>query len=182
MVRIHVKHGCRRAVNGADGELEFLYDCETSSTIQHITQDITEIANFQLQIRQLGCQLLPPVAALLHTHRPQVIALHRALSEATSYASKEQVVHGKPLSILVLRDHIRIIATEFVVNYKLLNFQDSNFKQLLSDSELLQEDTVQLLWAGKELMKGKTLRDYIGKNEKTKIMLRLQSQVSNPAF
>ena len=37
------------------------------------------------------------------------------------------------------------------------------------DSELLQEDTVQLLWAGKELMKGKTLRDYIGKNEKTKV-------------
>ena len=38
-----------------------------------------------------------------------------------------------------------------------------------SDLELLQEDTVELLWAGKELHRGKRLCDYIGKNEKTKV-------------
>lgn len=41
----------------------------------------------------------------------------------------------------------------------------------LSDLVPLQEDTVQLSWAGKELTKGKLLRDYIGKNDKTKVYI-----------
>ena len=38
-----------------------------------------------------------------------------------------------------------------------------------SGLELLQEDKVELLWAGKKLLKGKQLCDYIGKIEKTKV-------------
>jgi len=30
-----------------------------------------------------------------------------------------------------------------------------------------------LWWAGKELMRGKTLADYVGKNDKTKIVIKL---------
>ncbi|KAL3523755.1 hypothetical protein ACH5RR_016589 [Cinchona calisaya] len=184
MVRIRVKHG-RRQTGGADDgeELEFLYDCGTSSSIGQITKDITEIANFQLQIQQLSLQLLPRLSPLLHHHHPssQVIGLHRALSEATSYASKEQVLHGKILSSIVLREHKRSIESEFAVNYKLLDFPEANLEPLLSDLELLHEDTVQLSWAGKVFVKGKLLRDYIGKNEKTKILLKLQAPVSHPA-
>lgn len=46
MVRIHVKHG-----GGSDGDGEFLYDTETSSTIDEIAKDIIEIANLQSKIQ-----------------------------------------------------------------------------------------------------------------------------------
>ncbi|XP_065177420.1 cilia- and flagella-associated protein 298-A-like [Sycon ciliatum] len=39
---------------------------------------------------------------------------------------------------------------------------------------ILEESTAQLWWAGKEMMRGKKLHDYVGKNEKTKIIAKLQ--------
>ncbi|KAI5659896.1 hypothetical protein M9H77_28689 [Catharanthus roseus] len=173
MVRIQVKHH-----DNDCGELQFLYDCETSSTIEEITKDLTEIASLQLQIQCLGFRLLPPLSVLLHKN-PQAIALHRAVSEATSYASKEQVLHGRPLSSRVLKDHIKIIEKEFAKNRNVLDFPESNLTQVLSDLELLHEDSIQLWWGGKQFMMGKTLCDYVGKNEKTKIVVGLQSHISN---
>ena len=43
-----------------------------------------------------------------------------------------------------------------------------------ASKELLDEATAQLWWAGKELTRGKTLGDFIGRNEKTKIIAKLQ--------
>ena len=39
---------------------------------------------------------------------------------------------------------------------------------------MLDEGTAQLWWAGKELTRDKSLGDFIGKNEKTKIIAKLQ--------
>lgn len=60
--------------------------------------------------------------------------------------------------------------------HQMLGFTDSaEFHQLLTGMEVLQEDTTKLWWAGKELDRSRRLCDCIGKNEKTKIVLRLQS-------
>ena len=40
--------------------------------------------------------------------------------------------------------------------------------------QVLEEETAQLWWASKELMRSKKLRDYVGRNEKTKIVAKLQ--------
>ncbi|KAM3142240.1 hypothetical protein pb186bvf_005649 [Paramecium bursaria] len=40
--------------------------------------------------------------------------------------------------------------------------------------DYLDEKQTQLWWAGKELLRGKLLQDYSGKNDKTKIIVRLQ--------
>ena len=40
--------------------------------------------------------------------------------------------------------------------------------------QVLEEDTSQLWWAGKQLDRSKLLRDYVGRNEKTKIVAKLQ--------
>ena len=40
--------------------------------------------------------------------------------------------------------------------------------------QVLDENTTQLWWAGKELQRGKKLQDFIGKNEKTKLVCKLQ--------
>lgn len=39
--------------------------------------------------------------------------------------------------------------------------------------DFLDENTASLWWAGKELLRGKLLNEYSGKNEKTKIVVRL---------
>ena len=44
--------------------------------------------------------------------------------------------------------------------------------------EVLDESNSSLWWAGKEMLRGKKLSDYVGKNEKTKIVAKIQ-KVSN---
>ena len=41
---------------------------------------------------------------------------------------------------------------------------------------MLEEETAQLWWAGKQLDRSKLLRDYVGRNEKTKIVAKLQKK------
>ena len=41
---------------------------------------------------------------------------------------------------------------------------------------VLEEDMAQLWWAGKQLERGKQLKDYVGRNEKTKIVAKLQKK------
>ena len=41
---------------------------------------------------------------------------------------------------------------------------------------MLEESSAQLWWAGKELARGKKLLDYVGRNEKTKIIAKLQQK------
>lgn len=173
MVRVHVKHG------DDDGDGEFLYDTETTSTIDEIAEDIIEIANLQTKIQCLAVEFEPHLSKFQGD--PKVMPLVRALTEATSYASKDQVIHNKLLSLYVLRDHTRSIEKEFLVMYSVMGLSSSDLQQFLSDLQILEENTVQLLWAGKELTGEKKLCDFIGRNEKTKIVIRLQSPIPPPA-
>lgn len=45
--------------------------------------------------------------------------------------------------------------------------------------QVLDESTCQLWWAGKELQRGKKLQDFIGKNEKTKLIVKIQKVKKN---
>ena len=40
--------------------------------------------------------------------------------------------------------------------------------------EVIELDNASLWWAGKEIARGKKLSDFVGKNEKTKIVCKLQ--------
>jgi len=40
--------------------------------------------------------------------------------------------------------------------------------------EVIELDSASLWWAGKEITRGKKLCDFVGKNEKTKIVCKLQ--------
>lgn len=42
-------------------------------------------------------------------------------------------------------------------------------------AEYLDESKTSMWWAGKELIKGKILKDYFGKNEKTKVIVKLNT-------
>ena len=45
---------------------------------------------------------------------------------------------------------------------------------LQAASQVLDENMTQLWWAGKELLRSKTLESFTGNNEKTKIIVKLQ--------
>lgn len=47
--------------------------------------------------------------------------------------------------------------------------------------DVLDKEITTLWWAGKEMIPGKKLADYVGKNEKTKIVAKLQ-KVSVDSF
>jgi hypothetical protein len=44
----------------------------------------------------------------------------------------------------------------------------------------MQESSTQLWWAGKEVLPEKKLMDYVGRNEKTKIVAKLQKKGQGP--
>ncbi|CAL8125009.1 unnamed protein product [Prunus armeniaca] len=152
MVRIHVKHG-----DGSD-QKEFLYDCSTTSPIEEIAPEISRISNLQSRIDRLVFELEPHLEPLQGDAK--AVSLLRALSEAKSYASKDQVVHNRPLSYHVLRNNVQALERE-------LN-SVPQFQKLLADVESSGEDLRQVCWAGKVLDRSKRLCDYIGANEKTK--------------
>ncbi|XP_066368657.1 uncharacterized protein [Miscanthus floridulus] len=95
--------------------------------------------------------------------------LERALDEAEAYASKEQVLRNRFLSPRALREHIRNIekkcATALQEPPEALSLQESSSGN--------KHERIQIWWAGKELAMDQKLSDYIGVNDKTKIVIRL---------
>ncbi|XP_073104586.1 uncharacterized protein [Elaeis guineensis] len=166
-------------VQAAESE-EFLYECPSSSTIDEIADSMCDIATLQSKIHTLS-RLLRRRALMDDAFResyPDVaLALERTLSEAEVYASKDQVQYKRFLSPHALRAHIKSIEKE-VKGSQLMSLSDLNLSQFFSDSE--HHDGMQLWWAGKELVRGKRLSDYIGENEKTKIIIRLKSVSTGP--
>lgn len=52
---------------------------------------------------------------------------------------------------------------------------DRNLRCILQAStEVLEEDNTSIWFSGKEMLRGKQLKDFIGKNEKTKIVAKIQ--------
>ncbi|XP_065871459.1 uncharacterized protein [Euphorbia lathyris] len=171
MVRIQVKHG-----GESQTEWEFLYNCDSVCQIEDISHEIVQISNLQLKLGRLAVELEPRLLAF-HGNS-QAVPLIRALSEAKSYASKDQILYNKAISCFVLKDHVQAVEREVMENYQLLGFENPNqVQQLLTDVELFREEATQLHWAGKHLMRDKRLCDYIGMNDKTKIVLRLQPPI-----
>ncbi|XP_022956484.1 UPF0769 protein C21orf59 homolog B-like [Cucurbita moschata] len=174
MVRVHVKPG------DDSGGNEFLYECQSNLLIEEVTSEVVQIFNLQSQIHRLVSELQPRLLPFYGD--PKATPLLRALSEAKSYASKDMVIHNRPLSYLVLRHHFETIERELAAKFDLLGVSGStHYQQLLSDVGLLSEDTTQLKLAGKELMREKQLSDYVGRNEKTKIVLKLQPKIMPPS-
>lgn len=46
---------------------------------------------------------------------------------------------------------------------------------------MIAEDECQLWWAGKELRKGKKLQEFVGKNEKTKLVVKISKVLTSSA-
>ncbi|CAN6442457.1 unnamed protein product [Victoria cruziana] len=187
MVRIHVQQGPER---------QFLYECSATARVGDVAKALVRIHNLQLTIRSLILQarkqLYPDVDlpdggdgstgnnCITGERRGSAPRLERAILEAEAYISKEQVLHGKLASPLLLEDHIRNIERELASSFEALqhaSFQPGTCEGL----KFLDEDATQIWWAGKGLLKTKALSEYVGKNEKTKIVVKLEPSYPDPS-
>ncbi|XP_068203190.1 cilia- and flagella-associated protein 298-A [Palaemon carinicauda] len=110
--------------------------------------------------------------------------LRKAIEEAKGIVSKEQVKSNTNLTEQHIYDALDILKGTIMIVYpQNLPPHDPIRKELEnrealegtdSNKRVLDLSLTQLWFAGKELESGKKLLDYIGKNEKTKVIMKVQ--------
>lgn len=116
--------------------------------------------------------------------------INRTRKEAKARISKEKVDVNIPLTSEVVQDALDQMRGAVMIVYPMGLPPHDPIKQELESTEdlsgtqaslqVLDESTAQLWWAGKELQRGKKLQDFIGKNEKTKLIVKLQKKGQGP--
>ncbi|GAB6027831.1 hypothetical protein CHUAL_002059 [Chamberlinius hualienensis] len=118
--------------------------------------------------------------------------IKRTVAEAESIISNENVVADISLTKEKINDIFEMLSGAVRVVYPqgLPNYEPS--QQLLDGikylddvkelplKEILSAETTELWWAGKQLVREKKLKDYVGKNEKTKIVVKFQKSGCGP--
>jgi hypothetical protein len=112
--------------------------------------------------------------------------LKRTISEAKSAISKTQVEAGVCMTDAIIQDALDKLRGAVTIVYPMglpphdpirLEFEGSeDLSGSHAGQQVLEEDSAQLWWAGKQLHRSKLLRDFIGRNEKTKIAAKLQKK------
>nr|BAA90512.1 hypothetical protein [Oryza sativa] len=168
-------------------EMEFLHECAASTPVEDVAAALAGVAALQARLLSL-CRSLRERGAAAAAAAGEV---ERAVAEAESYASKEQVRYNRFLSPRALREHIKNIektaVTALQESPEALCLQQKSsvpsiFINCIDPDNIIgllltcsckrypgdKLENVQLWWAGKELAMGKKLCDYIGVNDKTK--------------
>lgn len=143
--------------------MEFLHECAATAAVADVAAALAGTACLQARVLSLCRRLRERCAGG---------ELERALSEAEAYASKVQVRHNKFLSPRALKEHIKNLEKTAAIDLQ----EEALCPQHPKSDE--KSDNMQLWWAGKELAMDKKLSDYIGTNEKTKIVIRLSFPMS----
>lgn len=110
--------------------------------------------------------------------------IEQTLNEAEQLISKDKVQQNIFITDKQLEEAIQNVKGAIMIAYP-MGIPDFDPVQEIIDNnedlsgttegkEVLDENTATLWWAGKELKRGKLLFDYLGRNEKTKIIAKLQ--------
>jgi hypothetical protein len=114
--------------------------------------------------------------------------LKKTVSEAKAAMSKDQVKRNVVLTKQIIQDVLDKLRGAVMIVYPMGlppyeevqtiidNVEDLAGKQAFK--MVIPEDEMQLWWANKELQRGKLLSDFIGRNEKTKIVCKIQKRGS----
>ncbi|CAN6349532.1 unnamed protein product [Urochloa humidicola] len=169
MVVLHVKAAAPAGAASpsspdADEETEFLYECAASAAVADVAASLGALAGLQARLLSLCRRLREKRCAAADA----AAELERALDEAEAYASKEQVQHNRFLSPRALREHIKNIEKKCGTA-----LQETPEELVLQESSSDKHERIQLWWAGKELAMDHKLSQYIGVNDKTKIVIKL---------
>lgn len=120
--------------------------------------------------------------------------LNKTASEAKAKISRfwfqKLVQSDMTLNQIIIKDALDMLRGATMIVYpmglppyepirlELENQEDLSGTQ--ASNEVIEENLAQLWWAGKEIQRGKKLKDYVGINEKTKIVAKLQKKGQGP--
>jgi len=112
--------------------------------------------------------------------------LKKTCAEAMAATSKDQIKHRKPMTMAIIEEQIQTIKGAVMIVYPMGLPPYDEVEHILNDTEDLSgrqaalqhidEDMGELWWAGKCLTRNKKLSDFIGKNEKTTIIAKIQKK------
>ncbi|XP_053187623.1 cilia- and flagella-associated protein 298 [Scomber japonicus] len=112
--------------------------------------------------------------------------LMRTVEEAKALISKKQVPANVCLTMEMVKEALDQLRGAVMIVYPMGLPPHDPIRMELEDREdlsgtqaslqVITEGECQLWWAGKEMQRGKKLQDYIGKNEKTKLVIKIQKK------
>lgn len=112
--------------------------------------------------------------------------LTKTMDEAKALISKKQAQANVCVTMEMVKEALDQLRGAVMIVYpmglpphdpirmELENQEDLSGTQ--ASLQVVQEQDSQLWWAGKELQRGKKLQDYVGKNDKTKIVVKIQKR------
>uniref|UniRef100_A0A7S1CTE9 Uncharacterized protein n=1 Tax=Bicosoecida sp. CB-2014 TaxID=1486930 RepID=A0A7S1CTE9_9STRA len=112
--------------------------------------------------------------------------LTKTCEEAQAAIHKNQVARKVALTMSMLTEHLELIRGAVTICYP-MGLPDHEIVRMelegsaepvgtQSTADVLDPDTAQLWWAGKEFHRDETVGDRVGRNEKTKIIGKLQKR------
>ncbi|XP_008066647.1 UPF0769 protein C21orf59 homolog isoform X1 [Carlito syrichta] len=112
--------------------------------------------------------------------------LKKTIEEARAIISKKQVEASVCVTMEMVKDALDQLRGAVMIVYPMGLPPYDPIRMELEDKEdlsgtqaglnVIKESEVQLWWAAKELRRTKQLSDYVGKNEKTKIIVKIQQR------
>ncbi|XP_054907299.1 cilia- and flagella-associated protein 298 [Poeciliopsis prolifica] len=112
--------------------------------------------------------------------------LMRTVEEAKALISKKQVQANVCVTMEMVKEALDQLRGAVMIVYPMglpphdpirMEFDDQeDLSGTQASLQVITEEECQFWWAGKEMQRGKKLQDYIGRNEKTKIVVKLQKK------
>lgn len=116
--------------------------------------------------------------------------LMKTVDEAKALISKKQVQANVCVTMEMVKEALDQLRGSVMIVYPMGLPPHDPIRMEMEDREdlsgtqaslqVIPEDECQLWWAAKELQRGKKLQDYTGKNEKTKLVVKIQKKGQGP--
>ncbi|KAJ3038310.1 hypothetical protein HDV00_000821 [Rhizophlyctis rosea] len=110
--------------------------------------------------------------------------IRRTLNNAKACISADQVKANQCLTIEALEESLSEVQGAITIVYPMGLPEWEPVREILDDNEdlsgtaaskeIVEPDNASLWWAGKEMVREKLLSDFVGKNDKTKIVAKIQ--------
>ena len=136
--------------------------------------------------RQVGDKSNQRTGWVLDEEATKMMMQHITAARASIH--KDQVTKKIPLTEKVLMDHMDTLKGVMMITYpayhglgawepvRLILESD---KEIMQDPDMYEEEKTSIWYVGKEMQHGKKLIDYLGKNEKTTVIIKLTSGSSS---
>ncbi|KAF3705788.1 UPF0769 protein C21orf59 -like protein kurly [Channa argus] len=187
MVQLHVKRG---------DESQFLFNTTVDAPLETVIQQITAIYNGRLKVDRLcsevpeladhGITLPPNMQGLTEEQVVELKLKDEWEDKCVPSGGPKQVQANVCVTMEMVKEAMDQLRGAVMIVYPMglpphdpirMEFEDrEDLSGTQASLQVITEDECQLWWAAKEMQRGKKLRDYIGQNDKTKIVVKIQKK------